>query len=120
MTKEEWIKLIRRQCKKAGTYQKYFDSVIETLAKVLEDRDRADEQFAMSGSNPTVVHTNKGGQTNIVKNPILVIRTELNTQAIVLWKELGLTPKGLRALTAEVVQKENDASLEKLLSNLGG
>ena len=120
MTKDEWKKLIKRQCKKVGTYQKYFDSVIETLAKVLEDRDKADEQFAASGSAPTVLHTNKGGQTNIVKNPILVIRTELNTQAIVLWKELGLTPKGLRALTAEVVQKENDASLEKLLSNLGG
>lgn len=120
MSKDEWKRRIKKECKKAGTYQKYFDSVIETLAKVLEDRDRADEQFALSGSAPTVMHTNKGGQTNIVKNPILVIRTELNTQAICLWKELGLTPKGLRSLTAEVVQKENDASLEKLLSNLGG
>ena len=120
MTKEEWKKLIKKQCKKAGTYQKYFDSVIETLAKVLEDRDNADRQFEESGSNPTVTHINKAGQANTVKNPILVIRTELNTQAIVLWKELGLTPKGLRSLTAEVVQKDNDASLEKLLSNLGG
>lgn len=120
MTREEWKKKIKKACKKAGTYQPFFDSVIDTLAKVLEDRDKADEQFEASGSNPTIIHVNKAKERNIVKNPILVMRNELNTQALAMWKELGLTPKGLRALTAEVVEKKNDTGLEKLLAKLDG
>ena len=36
--------------------------------------------------------------TNTVKNPKLVIWMDLNTQALAYWKELGLTPSGLKRL----------------------
>ena len=36
MTKEEWKKSIVKACKKAGTYQPFFDASIDTFEKLLE------------------------------------------------------------------------------------
>lgn len=120
MKKEEWKDIIKDACKEAGTYQPFFNSIIDTLAKILEDRDKADEQYEASGSNPTIIHVNKAKEKNIVKNPILVMRNELNTQALAIWRELGLTPKGLRTLTDDVVEKSRSDGLEKILEKLNG
>ena len=120
MEKEKWKDEIIKACKDAGTYQTYFEAVIDTLAKVLEERDKADEQYAQSGSNPTIIHVNRAKEKNVTKNPILVMRNELNTQALALWRELGLTPKGLRTLTADVVERSTSGGLEKLLAKLDG
>ena len=48
------------------------------------------------------------------------MRNELNTQALAMWKELGLTPKGLRTLTADVIERNNSVGLDKLLAKLDG
>ena len=118
MTKEMWKDKIINACCEAGTYQTYFDSVIDTLAQIMESRDRAHEQYIASGSHPTIVHTNKAKEKNIVKNPILVMENELNAQALAYWRDLGLTPSGLKKLSTEVVVKSSDGSLESLLSTL--
>lgn len=102
----------------AGTYEEWFDDAIDTLAGILENRDRAQEQFKALNSNPVVTHTNKGGNTNLVKNPALVIINEMNAQALAFWRELGLTPKGFQAMQKNGFKKP-EASFEDILSGIG-
>lgn len=98
MDKKKWITKIKSSCKKAGTYKPFFDAVIDTLGDILEKRDNANEMFIKSGGNILVKHTNKGGATNIEKNPTLVIINDLNRDALVCWRESGLTKEFLQYL----------------------
>ena len=118
MERKEWAENIKKACENIGTYKKEFDPVIDTLADILETRDKALEQFRKSGGNPIVSHTNKGGATNLAKNPLLVIAMDLNTQALAYWRDLGLTPAGLKKLNGEITVKK-DASLSDVLKDLG-
>lgn len=119
MEKAEWMRKIKAACKKAGTYQPQFNYVIDTLAQIMENRDKVHDQYIASGSNPTIIHTNKAKEKNVVKNPMLVMENELNTQALAYWKELGLTPGGLKKLNGEVVKdQKTSGGLEKILEGL--
>ena len=119
MNKSQWKKRIKKACEDAGTYQPFFDSVIDTLAGIMEMRDNAEERFLALGGNTVVKHTNKGGSTNIVKNPALVVLMDCNAQALAYWRDLGLTPAGLKKLNAEVVKdKQAGGNLEKILEGL--
>lgn len=115
MTKTKWKKRIRDACEAAGTYKPFFDDVIETLAGIMENRDIARQMFDESGKRTTVEYTNKGGATNIVKNPALVVLMECDAQALAYWRDLGLTPAGYKRLTAEVVEKDTGTNLGDLL-----
>lgn len=120
MTKLQWRNKIRKACKDAGTYQKYFDHVIEILAGIMETRDLAREKFEESGGEPVIQYTNKGGATNIVKNPSLVVVMECETQALAYWRDLGLTPKGLKQLGEKgLVGKDEGGGLAAALADLG-
>lgn len=118
MEKKDWIRRINSACKQAGTYQPQFKYVIETLAQIMEDRDRVHEQYVQSGAQPTIIHTNKAKEANVVKNPALVMEMELNTQALAYWRDLGLTPAGLKKLNADVVKEKQTGNLEQLLEGL--
>lgn len=119
MNKAEWFDKIKLACEDAGTYRPFFDSVIETLAGILERRDDANRVFEATGGNVLVTHTNKLGAKNLEQNPALRLANDLNRDALAYWRDLGLTPSGLRKLTAEVVSKENnEGSLEKLLAKI--
>lgn len=104
-------------CKDAGTYQPYFDAVIDTLADVLAMRDDAKDKFIRTGGNTVVTHTNKSGAVNIVKNPALVVIMDLNMQAITYWRELGLTAKSYKQMFGDIKQ-DTGASLESILASL--
>ena len=119
MNKASWKKKIKKACEEAGTYQPFFDSVIDSLAGIMELRDNAQEKFEASGGNTIVKHTNKGGSTNIVKNPALVVLMDCNTQALGYWHQLGLTPKSYKAMTVSLNVKVESKSLEQALSELG-
>lgn len=119
MEKRKWKTKIKTACKRAGTYQPFFDTVIDTLAGIMEMRDNAQEKFEQSGGNTIVNHTNKAGNTNIVKNPAVVVLMECNAQALAYWRELGLTSRSYKAMTGSLnVQVESD-TLESALMNLG-
>ena len=118
MTAAEWKKRITRDVKAAGTYQKYFGSVIDTLARILERRDDAEEIFIASGGNILVKHTNKGGATNIEQNPALRLINDLNRDALAYWRDLGLTPAGYKRLNLEAAQTKSNDGFEKILSQL--
>lgn len=118
MTRDEWKPRIEQAAKEAGTYQPFFDDMIDTLAGILETRDKTEEQFKQSGGNAVMQHTNKGGATNVVKNPLLVMVNDLNATALTYWRDLGLTPKGYRQLSGKDVEKKGD-SFEQMLSSIG-
>ena len=118
MTAAEWKKRITMDVKAAGTYQKYFGSVIDTLSAILARRDDAEALFIASGGNILVKHTNKGGATNIEQNPALRLINDLNRDALAYWRDLGLTPAGYKRLNLEAAQAKSNDGFEKILSQL--
>lgn len=121
MTKKKWKEKIQDACVEAGTYQPYFETAIDTLAGIMELRDKAQREFRKSGSLITVEHTNKGGNTNIVKNPALLIIDDLNRTALAYWRDLGLTPAGLKRLNASAMtgSGQRTVSLGAVLKDIG-
>lgn len=118
MTAKQWKTKIKTACRKAGTYRDFFNSVIDTLADILEKRDKAQELFVASGGNVVISHTNKAGATNLEQNPMLRLINEYNRDALAYWRDLGLTPAGYRKLNAEVVEDKEGGSLEALLEKI--
>ena len=109
-----------QSCRDAGTYRAYFDSVIDTLAETMEMRDDARSKYYASGGNSVVSHTNQGGNTNIVKNPMLVVIDDLNKTALSYWRDLGLTPAGLKRINDTALKGGADRpSLGAVLKDLG-
>lgn len=120
MNKAGWKRKVKAACESAGTYQPCFDSVIDTLASILERRDEAEATFVKTGGNVIVTHTNKGGNTNIVQNPCLRLVNDLNRDALAYWRDLGLTPAGLKRIDEKAVKiTGNQESFESILAGLG-
>ena len=120
MKKGNWRKKIKKACETAGTYQSFCDPIIDTLAGILEMRDDAQEKFLLTGGNTVVTHTNKAGQTNIVKNPALVVISEMNTQALQYWAALGLTIKAYKQIGGDPkTGGANAATVEDIFAGLG-
>lgn len=118
MTRTEWKDKITAACEDAGTYRPFFDSAIDTLSGILERRDDAEEKYIASGGNPVITHTNKAKETNIVKNPILLMLNDLNAQALAYWRDLGLTPAGYKKLNADVVENKKQANFDRFMEQI--
>lgn len=110
MEAKKWKTKIKGLCKKAGTYEPYFDYTIDSLAALLEKRDQAQEMYEATGSKPVISHTNKAGAANLVKNPCLVAWTDLNTAALAYWRDLGLTPSAYKKTTGGSPGKDEKGS----------
>ena len=120
MKKAGWRKKIKTACETAGTYQPFADHIIDTLAGILEMRDDAVEKFRLTGGNTIVTHTNKGGATNIVKNPALVVISEMNAQALQYWAALGLTIKSYKQIGGDPkTGGANAVTVEDIFAGLG-
>ena len=117
MKAKEWKNKIKSACENVGTYREDFDATISTLADILETRDNAYSDFINSGANATIEFTNTKGETNLVKNPKLTIVMDLNTQALSYWRDLGLTPSGLKKM-GESIKVEKKSSLTEILKEL--
>lgn len=115
MPKITWRKKIKDACVAAGTYQPYFDDVIESLAHILEQRDELDRLYQYDDEF-AVVENNRNGR---IINPLITGWADLNKQALQFWKELGLTPQSLKKMNDDMLKKKKDAksgnSLLKLL-----
>lgn len=115
-----WVRRIRQACQDAGTYREYFDMTINSLADLLEIRDQAMEQYIASGGKPVVVHTNKAKEKNLVKNPALLAYDDLNKTALAYWRDLGLTPAGLKRINDEAMKEKKRDALAEALKELSG
>ena len=121
MTKKTWKARIKKACIAAGTYQEYFDIEIDLLARVLENRDKAQEAYELNGSEPVVNQPFSSGKgEKVVKNPILVVIDNLNKDAKEYMKDLGLTPKDLNKIDNKALKggKKGGSSLGEVLKNL--
>ncbi len=108
----KWKRKIVNACKKAGTYKASFDMPISELADILAMRESAAIQYKESGNKAIVKFTNKNGSTNMVKNPAIGLMIQLDQLALKYWKELGLTPKGFKALGVDVVANKTNSFSE--------
>lgn len=118
MKASDWKKKIKKEMTEAETYKPFFDSVINTLADILETRDKAKAQFEETGGDTIVEHTNKAGATNLAQNPALRLVNDLNRDALTYWRELGLTPKGLKTINEMALKEEKEDALTKALKEL--
>lgn len=116
MDKYKWKKKIKDSCIAIGTYQEHFNTAIESLSQILEDRDNARDKWEKEGCIYVIEHTNKGGATNPTKNPLLTLIIDLNSQALTYMKELCLTPASLNKIKQEEEKKET--TIEDVLSGL--
>lgn len=122
MNKAEWLRKIKKAVKAAGTFRPYFTASMEALAGILERRDQAIETYERDGIGPTYVTTNTQGETVIKQNPQLKMINELNRDALSYWRDLGLTPAGLRRINEDAVAGKIDggSALERALIKLSG
>ena len=119
MDRGQWIDRIKAACAEAGTYRPYFDDAIDTLAGILERRDIAEAMFRSSGGNILIKHTNKAGATNIEQNPALRMINDLNRDALQYWRDLGLTPVGLRKINEAAMKAKKRSALAEALKGIG-
>lgn len=120
MKKKTWEKRIRNACEKAGTYRPFFDTVIGSLAEVLEKRDEVESYYQDKGARPLIEYTNKNGSTNLIKNPALVMWDDLNKTALAYWRDLGLTPAGLKRIDQAAMKEKKSNGLVEALKDFGG
>ena len=120
MTKRTWETRIKKACQAAGTYRTFFDNVIETLAEILAQRDEVATLYKKEGKVPVVKHTNKSGATNYAPNPLLSQINKLNESALSYWRDLGLTPAGLKKIDEKSMKKNKPDAMAEALRELGG
>ena len=121
MTATRWKKIIKEQTISVGTYQPAFDSVIADLATILQERDAEYKQFKQEGKQLMITKISDRGAKNVVQNPLITLWDKLNATALAYWRDLGLTPKGLKAIGETVTQSESGLKeLSKVLNDLDG
>lgn len=119
MNSYEWKNQIKAAAAESGTYQKQYDSVINALADILEQRDLVYAQYVEEGCQATVTKTSDRGAVNTGKNPLLSIWMDLNRDALAYWRDLGLTPAGLKRINESAVKgAKKESALEKALAKL--
>ena len=119
MESKRWKTVIKKKMTEVGTYKTAFDKTIETLSNILEHRDAVFDQFVEEGSEYIVERISDRGAVNSAKNPLFTIWTELNAQALQYWRDLGLTPAGLKRIDESAVKiSGNKESFESILSKL--
>ena len=119
MEAKKWEAKIRQMLKASEIEPKKYAPLIQTLASILEKRDLTLEHFELTGGKPVVMYTNKGGKSNPVKNPYLVLWDDLNKSALAYWRDLGLTPSSYRKMTGDTPKRESGGALAEALANLG-
>ena len=109
-TELSYKKAIVKRMQAIGTYREEFLPTIERLAMLYCQRDKLEEQYAQSGGNPVIMHTNKAGATNPTKNPFLTARDEVYSQLLSHERELGLTPSALKKMNESALRPQAKAS----------
>ena len=92
---------------------------ILALSDILERRDAAYQEFLDSGGESCVEKISDRGAVNIGKNPRLQIWVDLNAQALAYWRDLGLTPSGLKKIDEQLMKPEKVSALAAALKELG-
>ena len=118
MTKKRWKSLILQQMAALHVQNDAYESIVETLSGILEQRDKTFKEFKESGGSSVIEYTNKGGSTNMTKNPLLVLWDDLNKSALAYWRELGMTPASFKKMSSAAMTVQNKSGLAAALESL--
>jgi len=113
MKKAEYKKRIKEQIQVEDKYVKGFETTINILAQILEERDRVYTEYIGKGAHPVIEFTSDRGAVNLKPNPLLKLWQELNNTALQYCNALGITPTGLRKLGGQL-PKDEPKELDKL------
>ena len=120
MTKDEWKKVIEGQIKFDHDYIPSFQTTIQILSEMLEERDRVYTQYIEDGARPVVEFKSDRGATNLKQNPLLRQWQEINTLCLSYLRDLGLTAGGLRKLQGTLPKETyGEDSLEQFRQRIG-
>lgn len=114
-----WRRKIIEQCNAVGTYKDAFLPTIDALSRLLERRDAAYEDFIKGGGAAMVIRISDRGAVNQAVNPLLRLWQELNRDALAYWRDLGLTPAGLKRINESAMQKPKVSALAQALKDIG-
>ena len=118
-SKKQYENLINKQLKSLGLQDDAYNSAVKSLADILVQRDKTFKEFQDGGGKSVIEYTNKGGSTNMTKNPLLVLWDDLNKTALAYWRELGLTPMSYKKLTGiGAKQEESKKGLAAALASI--
>lgn len=110
MTENKWKSVIMDQLEALKLSDQAYDPIVKTLASILARRDKVEREFKQKGGEAAIEYTNKGGSTNLTKNPLLTLWDDLNKSALAYWRELGLTPSAYRKITGDSAPKKQERS----------
>ena len=113
-----WVKKITAKMNLKRIDPSGYEDVIETLAEMLEERDRIYSQYKKEGSHPLVEYTSNRGESNLVPNPLLKEWQTINKDALVYWRQLGLTPKGFKELNDQPIGQAKTTGLGQMINDL--
>ena len=120
MNKAEYIQLIKEQIKVDADYITSFETTINVLAEIMEERDRVYTLYLEQGAKPTIIFESDRGAKNPKPNPLFKQWQELNIQALGYLRDLGLTAAGLRKLSGQIPKQEKkkaDFNLDDFIEN---
>ena len=118
MSKNKWKNLINEQLSALGLQNEAYNSTVESLASILEQRYKTYKEFKDSGGKSALEYTNRGGATNMTKNPLLVLWDDLNKTALAYWRELGMTPSSFKKMTGGTLSEEKESGLTAALKSI--
>lgn len=111
--------MIVNKMRALGVYDDAFDECVKRLATLYEERAEIEAEMKKDGFERLIQHTNKAGKTNLVKNPLVIMRAEVTSQIMEHEKELGLTPSALKRINAAAIKEEpKESALAKALRSL--
>lgn len=113
--KKKYVDQTRADMKSLNVYKPEYEPTIDLLGQICADRDKALKQFKDEGSQYTVEKPTREGVV-MVKNPLFVLIQDLNSSIVQTRRELGLTPKGLKALKAKEADTKPTSALISLLA----
>lgn len=105
MTAKQWKKTIEEQIKFDSGYIPAFNTTIQILSEMLEERDRIYKAYIDAGAQPVIEFTSDRGAVNLKPNPLLKQWQEINASALLYLRDLGLTAAGLRKLQGQLPEK---------------
>ena len=101
-----------------GTYKDAFLPAINALADILERRDVVYREFIENGGETVIEKRSDRGAVNMGMNPRLRVWMDLNAQALNYWKDLGLTPNGLKRIDEQSMKPKKVSALAEALRDL--
>lgn len=111
MKRVEYKKRIKSQINIDVEFIPNFETSINILAEILEERDRVYKIYQEQGGQPVIEYESDRGAKNPKQNPLLKQWNDLNTTALQYMRDLGITPAGLRKLQGQLPKNEKTGKI---------